>query len=243
MNDLSTTREACDPVHGCPCSCDRGWDEVQDEVNQALRSPDPFVRNQKITEAYDRLAAADPRNLWVRLASYVSVQGGCAMRMSQEWPATSNGARIFFVTPEAALDALQDANRTIFSSIYPAVRFAQKCGVEQLKKCVGSGAVQVNDNLLGALDQLEKANSRVASDMIARHEQVEVVQPVYERHADALNGMMNADSVAFWKDYTSIPIAKTCTRDGLVSIEGLDIRKPQDRVRYYRRLINRMLGP
>ncbi len=238
MNDLSTTREASDPVAGCECSCDKGWADVQDEVNQALRSPDPLERNRQITAAYDRLAQADRRNIWVWLASYVSVQGGCAMQRTQAWDAQSVGRIV--VNPEDALDALQDANRTIFSSIYPVVRFAQKCGAEQLRNCVESGAFEANPALLDAMDKVEQGQLREASDIIAKYEQVVVVQKVYERHADTFDDLMTAESI-MPGDQTSIPIAKHCTRDNLVDIDGLDIRKPLDRVRYYRRLIGRML--
>lgn len=191
MNDLSTTREAGDPVAGCECSCDKGWADVQDEVNQALRSPDPLERNRQITAAYDRLAQADRRNIWVRLASYVSVQGGCAMQRTQAWDAQSIGRIV--VNPEDALDALQDANRTIFSSIYPVVRFAQKCGAEQLRNCVESGAFEANPALLDAMDKVEQGQLREASDIIAQYEQVDVVQKVYERHAGTFDDLMTAE--------------------------------------------------
>ncbi|RJL02854.1 DUF2515 family protein [Paracoccus siganidrum] len=238
MDDLSTTRAANDPVAGCECSCDRGWQDVQDEVNQALRSDDPLERNRQITAAYGRLAEADPRNIWVRLASYVSVQGGCAMQRTQAWDAQTVGRMV--VNPSEAMDALQDANRTIFSSIYPVVRFAQKCGAAQLRRCVESGAIQADSSLLDAMDKLEQGDLRGASDLIAEHEQVRIVQPVYERHAGTFRDLMRAESL-MPGDQTSIPIAKHCTRDNLVSIDGLDIRNPQDRVQYYQRLVNRML--
>lgn len=243
MNDLSTTGDACDPVAGCECSCDKGWADVQDEVNQALRSDDPLERNRQITAAYDRLAQADPRNIWVRLASYVSVQGGCAMQLTQGWgAATADWVPFLGFDPEESLDALQDANRTIFSSIYPVVRFAQKCGAAQLRKCVESGAFEAHEDLLKAMELVEQGRLREASDLIAYHEQVRIVQPVYERHKDAFAGMSNADMIDVFNDRTSIPIAKTCTRDGLVEIGSLDIRKPLDRVKYYERLIERMLS-
>lgn len=237
MDDLSTTRAASDPVAGCKCCCDRGWQDIQDEVNQALRSDDPLERNRQITAAYGRLAEADPRNIWVRLASYVSIQGGCAMQRTQAWDAQTVGRMV--VNPSEAMDALQDANRTIFSSIYPVVRFAQKCGAAQLRRCVESGAIQANPSLLEAMDKLEQGDLRGASDLIAYHEQVRIVQPVYERHAGTFRDLMRAESL-MPGDQTSIPIAKHCTRDNLVSIDGLDITDPQDRVKYYDRLVNRM---
>lgn len=240
---FSTTREACDPVKGCPCSCDRGWAEVMDEVNQALRSPDPLERNRQITAAYERLAAADPRNMWVRLASYVSVQGGCKMReFGPLWRRAGYGIVTLGSPHSAAIDALQDANRTIFYSIYPVIRFAQKCGAKRLRECSGAGKIKpkIPDELLDALDKMEAGQLRDASDMIANYEQVKVVQPVYEAHKAAFASMMNAEK-RIPGDQTSIAIAKTCTSNDLVSVEGLDVTKAVDRVSYYERLIGRML--
>lgn len=238
MNEFSTTRAAGDAVAGCDCSCERGWAAIQDEVNQALRSDDPVERNRKITAAYDQLARDEPRNIWVRLASYVSVQGGCAMKRTQALDAQTIGRVV--VNPSDAMDALQDANRTIFSSIYPAARFAQKCGADALKRCVASGQVKVPQELLDALTELENGNLRRASDMIAEYEQMTVVQAAYERHADTFSDLMRAEAL-MPGDQTSIPIAKYCTRENLVPIDGLDIRDPADRVKYYNRLIERML--
>lgn len=238
MDELSTTRAADDPVAGCQCSCDRGRQDVQDEVNRALRSDDPLESNRQITAAYGRLAEADPRNIWVRRASYVSVQGGCAMQRTQAWDAQTVGRLV--VNPGKAMDALQDANRTIFFSICPVVRLAQKCGAAQLRRCAESGAIEAHPDLLTAMDLLDQGDLQRASDLIAYHEQVRIVQPVYERHADTFADLMRAEAL-IPGDQTSIPIARHCTRDNLVGIDGLDITIPEDRVQYYGRLVNRML--
>ncbi|MDO5642641.1 MAG: hypothetical protein Q4G26_09705 [Paracoccus sp. (in: a-proteobacteria)] len=241
MDELSTTRAACDPVAGCECSCDRGWQDILDEVNQALSSDDPQERNRRITKAYEDIARADSRNLWTRLAGYVSVQGGCAMARVQSWYVAYTPGRVLINKP-AALDALAAANSTIFSSIYPVMRFAQKCGAAQLRKCVESGAFEVDRRLLAAMDMIEAGNIRRAADIIARYEQVEVVQKVYDDHAAGFRGLIRGEN---WVpgDQTSIPISKECTRasDMLVKIGNLDIRDPEHRVEYYHRLMKRML--
>lgn len=242
MDDLSTTREPCDPVAGCECSCGRGWQDIQDEVNQALASDDPLERNRRITAAYEDLARDDPRNLWVRLATYVSVQGGCAMGRVQKWYSAYPPGSVIINQP-AALEALAAANSTIFSSIYPVVRFAQKCGAAQLRRCVDSGAIKVDPRLLDAMDEIEAGDPREAANQIAAYEQIDVVQQVYEDHAAGFNGLQRGEAVLPW-DQTSIPISKTCTRasDELVYIEELDITNPRARVTYYGRLMDRMLS-
>lgn len=249
MDDgLSTTRPACDPVAACPCSCTRGWQEVQHEVNEALDSPNPLERNRRITAAYERLAEADPNNLWVRLAGYVSVQGGCAMRVPMALDTVAGVFPPIRLRPKtgpdpimgAPLDVLQDANRTIFSSIYPVVRFAQKCGAERLRLCAERGDVEAHPDFLDAMDLIEHGDLEAAAYLIADHEQTRVVQPVYDRHWLAFKTMQAGDYI--WpQDLISIPIAKTCTRADLVSISGLNISDPQDRVLYYERLMQRML--
>lgn len=221
---------------------------VQDEVNKVSRLPGPIERNAAITSAYDKLARDMPENDWVRLASYVSVQGGCAMQVTQGRnlpyvPGWAEGAvprtlsRVL-VNPEKSLDALGDANLTIFSSIYPANRMVANCGYKKFKECVASGEITVNDKIVKALDKMEKGDKRGAANLIAEHEQREIVQPVYDRWKDTFADMKNAEG---WipGDQTSIPVAKTCTRDNLVPLSG-DISNPQDRVNYYGKLIDEM---
>lgn len=74
----------------------------------------------------------------------------------------------------------------------------------------------------------------------------DALQPVrapvaHGRHADTFDGLMLGETI-MPGDQTRIPISKICTRDNLVAIDGLDIRNPADRVKYYNRLIERMPG-
>lgn len=99
----------------------------------------------------------------------------------------------------------------------------------------------MDQRLLDGLTKLEQGRLREASDIIARYEQEVVVASAYARHSDTFDDMMWADSIDVFNDRTSIPIAKTCIRENLVSIDGLDIREGADRVKYYERLVSRML--
>ena len=78
-----------------------------------------------------------------------------------------------------------------------------------------------------------------AAYTIAQYEQEQVVQPVYERWPGTFRTMETIDTVNVFQDMTSIPIARNCTRDGLVPLEG-SIPSPRDRVDYYEALLDEM---
>lgn len=235
---LSTTTSSFASVGTCPDTCEEAAAQVQDEVNRIKRIDDPIERNVAITGAYERLARDMPQNDWVRLASYVSVQGGCAMKQ-----AASLKARILpnaWISSPKMLDALKDANTTIFESIYPVNRFVANCGLAKLRECAAAGAITVPRPLMAAIEQMEAGNTRRAADIIAQYEQVDVVQRVYDRHPTAFEDMAQGEAV-LPGDQTSIPVAKTCTRDNLVPIGNRNIANAQDRVAYYGDLMDRML--
>ena len=75
--------------------------------------------------------------------------------------------------------------------------------------------------------------------MIAEHEQRNIVERVYTDHAQEFTEMSRADYIDFLNDRTSIPVAKTCTRNNLVPFSG-DISNADNRVDYYGQLIDRM---
>ncbi|WP_255011693.1 hypothetical protein [Roseovarius sp. M141] len=251
---LSTTSSSFSSVGTCPDNCEEAMAQAHDEVNQIRRQgpgavdfnmaegsyrevPAEVMRNGRITQAYSDLARDMPENHWVRLASYVSVQGGCAMRQftnpSQNWP----GAVSDF--PQNGLAALGDANVAIFESIYPPNRMAANCGIDRFLECVENGEIEVNENIVRAMKQMRDGDLRRAANTIARYEQEEVVQPVYARWPGTFQTMAAIDTVNVFQDMTSIPIARTCTRDGLVPLEG-SISNPRDRVDYYEALLNEM---
>jgi hypothetical protein len=253
LNDFSTTRSGTRALGRCPADCKEAMAIAREDVNRIKRQgagvadmdmkkgtyreiPGEVMRNGHITKAYTDLARDMPQNDWVRLASYVSVQGGCAMRQVSNWKDYHPGRML--LNPEKALDALGDANMAIFESIYPPNRMAANCGIDKFLECVEKGEIKVDEKIVQAMREMKAGNNKRAADLIADHEQRNVVQPVYERHKGAFNDLSNADS---WVpgDQTSIPVAKTCTRENLVKLDG-DISNPSDRVAYYEKLIRRM---
>ena len=160
------------------------------------------------------------------------------------------------VDPEDALAALKDANITIFSSVYPPNKFMQKYGYKRLEQCVSKKEIEVDKDFLKALKMMDDGKLGKAADAIAYHEQVKVVQPVYDRHKEVFDDIVRADDWYQWfknkvegnigtdtgwnNDLLSIPVSHDCARENVVELGELDIRKPPDRVKYYKRLMKRM---
>lgn len=258
MSQFSTTTNSADPVRRCPSDCNEAMNMVMEEVNQIGRIEDPVERNVAITAAYRQLGAEWEDNWWIRLAGYVSTQGGCAMKNfypSEKWLMGSLAQTLgrFQVNPGKALEALKDANTTIFSSVYPPNKFMHNCGYERLKECNQAGAFQppINDTLMEGLGKLNDGDLKGAANSIAMHEQRDVVQPVYDRHEEAFDQMVGADDSwttlyghgdgGDWGDQTSIPISYECSRDDLVPLGDLQIQSPEDRVEYYKKLMDGMI--
>ncbi len=250
---LSTRRSSTTAVYTCPNNCKEAYAIAREEVDRIKRQgpaltdfdleagrarvvPGEIVRNGYITQAYTDLANDMPDNHWVRLASYVSVQGGCAMQRTQDWDAQTVGRAV--VNPDEALEALGDANVSIFESIYPPNRMAANCGIDRFLECVEKGEIEVDPAIVRAMEKMRDGDLRGASDRIAQHEQEDVVQPVYERHKETFSDLQTAEGL-IPGDQTSISIAKTCTRDNLVPLQG-EISNPKHRVRYYEALIERL---
>lgn len=246
--DVETGETTCRP----PCDCEAAMRQINDEVNQIARIPGAIDRNAAITQAYKNLGQAWPDNWWIRLAGYVSTQGGCAMKKviagkkvaslaaQHPDPRISIPARYAANQLSKSLNALVDANTTIFSSVYPPNAFAQRCGYARLKECAESRKIDVSPKLLDALEKLENGDLRGAADSMAAYEQTEVVQPVYERHAEAFEFMESVENV-LPGDQTSIPVSYQCGAEPVVPLGGLDISDPRDRVNYYHSLMNRMM--
>ena len=222
----------------CPSTCAEAMAMANAEVDQMRRVSNPIQRNIGITQSYQQLGKAMPDNWWVRLAGYVSVQGGCAMKRTQAWDAQTIGRAV--VNPEDALAALGDANMTIFESVYPPNKFMHECGYERLKECVEKGEIDVDPEIMSSLEKINSGDLRGGADGLAEHEQVDVVQSVYDRHKGTFEDLATAESI-MPGDQTSIPVSYQCTRDNLVSLGNLDISNPQHRVTYYGRLMDRMM--
>jgi hypothetical protein len=249
-----TRRSSTQPAGRCPDDCKQAMAIAQEDVDRIKRQgpaitdfdmanrsyrevPGEIVRNGHITRAYTQLARDMPQNDWVRLASYVSVQGGCAMR--QFWNPSQSGVPGAAGFAQNGLTALGQANVAIFESIYPPNRMAANCGIEKFLECVRSGEIRVNPAIVQAMERMQAGDNRGAANAIANYEQRNVVQPVYERWSGTFRAMEAVDSVNVFQDMTSIPIAKTCTRDNLVPLRG-SISDPNARVRYYGDLLDRM---
>ena len=115
----------------------------------------------------------------------------------------------------------------------------QQCGYDKLKECFDNGELNIHPALMEALSKMDAGDLQGAADALAVHEQMNVVQPVYERHEDTFDAMQRADGMTFG-DQTSIPAAYECTRDNLVPLGDLEIQQPRDRVKYYGQLLERM---
>lgn len=257
--DLSTTSSTASSVGTCPDTCEEAAAQVQDEVNRIKRQgpgiadmdmeagsyreiPAEVMRNGLITQAYTDLAEAAPDNHWVRLASYVSVQGGCAIRKAvaaDKWTPDM----ILTGSSDVAnnmVTALGEANVAIFESIYPPMRMAATCGIDRVLECAQEGELELNDNLKTALQQMRDGNLRGAADTIAVYEQREIVQPTYDKWPNTFKAAEITDTLNVAQDMTSIPVARTCTRDNLVPLGDRSISDPLDRVSYYGDLLERM---
>jgi len=76
-----------------------------------------------------------------------------------------------------SVNALKDANTTIFESVYPPNMFMHRCGFERLKECNDAGAFQppIAENLMRGLEEMHNGNWRGAADLIEQYEQEEIV--------------------------------------------------------------------
>ena len=206
-----------------PFDCQGNWNNTVADVNKIANMKDPLARNQKITASYATMYKQNSNLQWAGLGAVVSRNAGCAMVKSQGIADASNKAigdqaesssepapnlldmgTAFSAT--VAHDALADTNQLIYRTVAPTMTFISKYGAKQLKACMDSGAIPVQDHLkdrvpndklpnnavppqlVPAVDKLaqsealpdgdpEKANlDRRAADRIARYEQTGVVQ-------------------------------------------------------------------
>lgn len=64
----------------CASCCQSKIKVIDDQTRQISAIKDPIERNAAVTRAYTEVAAQDPQDRWVKLASVVSARGGCAMK-------------------------------------------------------------------------------------------------------------------------------------------------------------------
>lgn len=237
------------PVTPCsPADCDRLWAQVNAEKNRTVAISDPMERNRKITAQYAQLYKAKPELSWVGLAGIVSRQAGCAMVKAKT---ASDSINPWKSGPaDSAYRALGDANKEIYSSIYPATKFYQANGLNRLKQCnrTADGQRRVSPKLMSAFEQIDNGSPksiRAGSDVIAGYEQRDIIQDrVYsvEEYKDAFekNEWWSKRPLGRWMgaEAPEIPISTDCTDANKVPFSG-SIGSPDSRVAYYNELMNR----
>lgn len=231
--------------------CKKKIEKIEKEKNQIAAIEDPIERNKAITAAYGKLAAEDPQNRWIKLASVVSAQGGCAMKLTRSLDPDVHAG----IDPKhdfmnaTGLDpfhnmyhALGDANNAIFSSIYPLTAYRARHGYEDMKKCYAATGKEIPPKIMAAFDKLEEGDMARASDRIADFEQRDVVQPIYEKYSGTFALMEFGSGIQKPLTGTNlydIPVSTTCGDPDVVPFKG-SISNPSHRVDYYKSLMERL---
>ncbi len=244
--NVSETCETC-----IAADCKKKIEEIEKETKRITDIRDPIERNKAITAAYGKLATQDPNNRWIKLASVVSAQGGCAMKLTRSLDPdviTGIDPKYDFMNP-TGLDpwynmyqALGDANNSIFGDIYPKAAYRARHGYEDMKKCYAAEGKTIPDGLKKSFEALEKGDLKGASDRMAEYEQREVVQPVYERYRGTFSMMEKGSAVKKFftgTNFYDIPVSTTCGDPNVVPFEG-SISNRDHRVGYYKALMERL---
>ncbi|MCG7509246.1 DUF2515 family protein [Mesorhizobium retamae] len=227
--------------------CKQRIEAIERETNAITAIEDPIERNKAITAAYDKLAREDPSNRWIKLASIVSVQGGCSMKLVRSLdpdviagldPDPMNGTGL---DPWYNMyQALGDANKAIFRDIYPFAAFRARHGYEQMKKCYAAEKKNLPPEIQKAFQEIDNGNLRAGADNIAMFEQMKIVQPVYEKYSGTF-GLMEVANKPYklisGKNTYDIPVSTQCGDSNTVPFRG-EIANPRDRVGYYNDLMN-----
>jgi hypothetical protein len=240
-------------------SCAAAWARVNDDVQRVLMKggdADPLERNRHISKAYAEMYQRQPQLRWIGLASIVSRQAGCAMEKAKD----KSGSWIPWVSDPAgtAFNALADTNKTIFSDIYPAMRFYELYGMAGVERCGKANGNRIPSEILKALWLLDKGRKlladdpdngrgkaylRYAADKIAEYEQAGIVEEqIYtnEEYKEAFedNEWWAKRRLGRWFGATrpQLPLSSRCDGDTPVPFNGSIINK-DDRVSYYHRLM------
>ena len=229
-----------------PC-CKSRIKEIDDQTQKIASIKDPIERNKAITQAYTDVAAQDPQDRWVKLASIVSAQGGCAMKQVSgvrswlSWKQPLDDATGASFTNNM-YHALGDANKGIFSDIYPVAAYKAKYGWKNLKECYAAEGKPIQPELEDAFDKMDKGDLNGGADGIAKFEQMKVVQPIYDKYSGTFTemGFFSWVQKPFsGKKLFDIPVSTTCGDPDTVPFAG-DISKGADRVDYYHALMDKL---
>jgi len=233
--------------------CAKKIDDIQRETDAINDISDPIDRNKAITKAYTDLAEQDTENRWIKLASIVSAQGGCAMKDVKAMPEMLPGQNNMY-------NALGDANKAIFGSIYPLAAYRARYGYKDMKKCYAAEGKTIPPKMEEAFGEIEQGEFKLASDDIAWYEQTKVVQPVYDDYSGTffamelynatgksyatksniyrnLGGLLPSENEVNSKNIYDIPVSTTCGDPNTVPFIG-SISNPKDRVKYYQTLMD-----
>jgi hypothetical protein len=229
----------------CESCCRNRIKQIDDETRAIVSIDDPLERNKAITQAYTEVAAKDPDDRWVKLASVVSAQGGCAMakvanvRSWLSWKqALDDKTGMSF--SNNMYQALGDANKGIFRDIYPVAAYKARHGWADLKACYAEAGRTLQPELRDAFDKMEKGDLDGAADGIAKFEQMKVVQPVYDAYSgtfSVMKGLSALQKPIAGTNLFDIPVSTLCGDPNVVPFAG-DIAKGADRVEYYRSLMD-----
>lgn len=237
-----------EPRRGIKSVCAAQIEAIDRETKAAADIADPIERNKAITAAYTKLAAEDPANRWIKLASVVSVQGGCAMKqvagVRSHFPSFKDGLddKTGMSFTKNMYNALGDANKAIFSDIYPMAAYRARHGYEQMKKCYAAGNKPIPRGIDEAFRKLDAGDLPGGADAIAGYEQQTVVQGVYDKYSGTFGAMETMSSVselAGQGKLYEIPVSTTCGDSNTVPFVG-SISNGDDRVGYYRALMSRL---
>ncbi|AKI00503.1 hypothetical protein IMCC20628_01793 [Hoeflea sp. IMCC20628] len=138
--------------------------------------------------------------------------------------------------------ALGDANKAIFSDIYPMAAYQARYGYEDMKKCYAATGKKIPNKISKSFESLENGNLRQASDLMADYEQRDVVQNVYDDYKGTFTEMSVANVIQ--KPFTGsnlfdIPVSTDCGDTDKVPFVG-SISNPDDRVGYYNALMDKL---
>ena len=187
--------------------CAALWKKYDDEAKAIIAPAggDHQLRNKIISGAYSKLYLSDPCFVWAGLAGYASKQVGCALATAKTLSkvgygiggvgvgtgiAAPPGVAVAAATRATAgymFNMLGEGNRDLFLDVYPQHRFFQEQGFAKMALCAGErrpkGKEMSAEALLGfkALDDYKRTGDkkylRVSLDQIARHEQINILQP------------------------------------------------------------------
>ncbi len=225
----------------------RAW-KIEEQVLREKKYKLLVKRNERITEAYQKIAKDNPENRWAKLASYASAQVGCGIQKTRGGEAQVFGIfPPYRIDPDEAEAALSDGNKTIFSSIGPVFMFIDKYGYEQFHKCAGEKKKGVPKEIMKAVGLMEAGKLKKASGIIAEYEQFEVVQPVYEKYADVFAKIDWADTHEpeldlDWtdRDEQSMALEYECETGEKIPLGDRELKNKYDRVKYYEQLMKEL---